>query len=156
MRRLILIFGLILSLASITSIESARAQATDVKSVVEAYKQAFASGNLDATFATFADNAASTDPTGVFKNKADFRAATEAFLMQNPGASVSFGDTVYALDTAIHRIAFASDPIRAAGVSRIWLIETLVVFNGKIVSYAAVLDLSDAETAKFAAALSGR
>ena len=59
------------------------------------------------------------------------------------------------LDTAIHRIALASDAIRAAGVSRIWVIHTLVVVQGKIVSLAAVPDLSDAETLQFFRTSSG-
>lgn len=138
-----------------SSRSGALAQAPDTRTVVEAYKQAFGAGDLDRTFGYFADNAVASDPTGTFVTKADFRRATEGFLAQNPGLTVTFGESVYVLDTALHRVAVSSDPIRAAGVSRIWLIETIVVFNGKIVSYTGVLDLSDAETLRFAQAAGG-
>ena len=56
------------------------------------------------------------------------------------------------MDTAIHYVTLSSDPLRAAGLTRILLIQTLVVFNGKIISLTGALDLTDPETAKFAAA----
>lgn len=76
-------------------------------------------------------------------------------LQQFPNISVAFDDSAYVLDTAVDRVAVAADPIRALGLSRIWIVEMLVVFQGKIVSFTDVLDLSDAETLKFAMAIAG-
>jgi len=56
MRRILLVTGLILAIFATAQIRSTHAQTMDAKAVAEAYKQAFASGNLDATFALFDDN----------------------------------------------------------------------------------------------------
>lgn len=75
-------------------------------------------------------------------------------VAQNPGLSITFGDTVYVLDTAVERFAYTSDPLQAAGFARVMVLDALVVANGMIESYTAVFDTSDPETARFVAAQS--
>lgn len=155
-RRLAMVLiGALLALTALGWNRSAtQAQTSDPAAVDAAFKKAFP-GDLNALFALYSDDAVETGGLGVWIGKAAIRAGEQSFLDQNPGLTVSFGDTVVVLDTAIHRTALASDPIRAAGVSRIWIMETLVVFQGKIVSISAFPDLADAETLKFIQASSG-
>jgi hypothetical protein len=155
-RRLaIVLIGALLALTALGWNRAAiQAQTSDPAAVDAAWKKAFLAGDLNAVIALYSDDAVETSFVGVSKGKAEIRAGFEGFLGQ-PGFTVSVGDTVVVLDTAVHRIAFAADPMRAAGVSRIWIIETLVVFQGKIVSFSAFPDLSDAETLKFVQASSG-
>lgn len=156
MRRIAILAGLVLALGtivSVASLHSARAQSGGPRPVIEAYKTAFAKGDFDTALVNFADNVAVSDPfTCVCTTKAGFLAGIQTAVRQNPGLGLSFGDTVYVLDTGIHRLAVASDPIRALGLTRIWVTETIVVFQGKVISYSTVLDLSDPETVKFATA----
>jgi ketosteroid isomerase-like protein len=156
-RRLaIVLIGALLALTALGWNRSAiQAQTSDPAAVDAAFKKAFLAGDLNAVIALFSDDAVETNPFGVFNGKAAIRAGDESIAAQNPGQTTSFGDTVVVLDTAIHRGAIASDPLRAAGVSRIWVIETLVVFQGKIVSLSVIPDISDAETLKFVLASSG-
>ncbi len=153
MRRITILAGLVLALSTIGSagsLHSAQAQANSPRPVIEAYKAAFVKGDFDTALANFADNVAVSDPfTCVCTTKAGFLAGLQTAVRQNPGLGLSFGDTVYVQDTGIHRLAVASDPIRALGLSRIWVTETILVFQGKVTSYGVAFDLSDAETAKF-------
>jgi hypothetical protein len=155
-RRLLLSAALFVTLFSAGRMMTVQAQVPDAKAVDALFKNAFLAGNLDAMFALYAPDAVSTEPFGIFTTSAAAQAGLAAFLGQNPRFTASVSDSTVTLDTAIHRVAVASDPIRAAGVSRIWLIHTMVVFQGKIVAFAAVPDLSDAETLKFAMASAGR
>jgi hypothetical protein len=155
-RILVLVVGLIAGLGFAGATHHARAQGADIKAVVNAYKQAFAAGDLDATFATMDDNISVSDLGNVFTNKADWRAYTVELIKQSPGLTVAFGDTVYVLDTAVQRVAVSWDSMRAAGIDRIWVIETIVVSPlGKIVSYSAVPDVNDAQTLTFVMASAG-
>jgi hypothetical protein len=156
-RRLaIVLIGALLALTALGWNRSAiQAQTSDPAAITAAWNKAYLAGDLDALFALYSDDAVETTGLGVFTGKAAIRAGLESFLGQNPGFSASAGDTVVVLDTAIHRVALASDPLRAAGVSRIWIIDTLVVFQGKIVSISGFPDLADAETLKFVQASSG-
>jgi hypothetical protein len=155
-RHLLLSVALIIGLFSAGRTMTIHAQVPDAKTVDALFKNAFLTGDLDAMFALFAPDAISTEPFGIFTSSAAAKAGLAAFLSQNPRLTASAGDSTVILDTAMHRVAVASDPIRAAGVSRIWLIHTMVVFQGKIIAFAAVPDLSDAETLKFAMAAAGQ
>ena len=149
-RLFVILLGTILALATFGRTHTQlRAQTLDAAAVDAAFKQAFLAGDLDGVFALYAADAVETAPFGAFTGKEAIRAATEGFITQNPHLTVSFSASTVLLDTAIHRIALSSDPIRAAGVSRIWVIHTLVVAQGKIVSLSAIPDISDAETLRF-------
>ncbi len=154
MRRIAILTGLVLALSTIVSASSlhpAHAQTIGPRSVIEAYKTAFAKGDFATALVNFADNVAVSDPfTCVCTTKAGFLAGLQAAVQQNPGLGLSFSDTVYVLDSGIHRLAVASDPIRALGLTRIWVTETIVVFQGKVISYGVALDLSDPSTVQFA------
>jgi hypothetical protein len=154
-RGLLLAAVVLLSLVWVGRSSAVHAQAQDAGAVDAAFKSAFLAGDLNRMFALYAPDAIQNEPFGIFTSSAAGRAGFETFLRQNPGLSASVSDSTVTLDTAVHRVAIASDPIRAAGVSRIWVIHTMVVFQGKIVAFAGILDLSDAETAKFALASSG-
>lgn len=146
----ILMLTLVLGLGSGALPRPVHAQTPpDIQTVIETYKQALT--RLDgATIASLFDDNIVIDDLGMTaKGKAEAIAELGQAVAQNPGLTISFGDTVYVLNTAIERFAFTSDPVRAVGVSRVWVIETIVVLNGKMVSYTAVPDLSDAETVQF-------
>jgi len=138
--------------------ERARAQEStpmmggDVAAVDAAFKEALAAGDADAIEALFAPDAVEVNPFGVFPTPAARRAFFEQFMGTNPGLKATFSDTEVVADTAVHRVMFASDSIRKAGVERIVIIHTLVVAQGKILTLTAVLDLDDPDTARFAAA----
>src|SRR5579859_151453 len=130
-------------------------QAPDIKTVIETYKQALMKLDGPTVASLFDDNIVVNDLGMTAKGKAEAIAELGQAVAQNPGLTITFGDTVYVLDTALERFAFSSDPVTAAGFSRLWVIETIVVQNGKIVSYTAIFDSSDAETARFLAATAG-
>lgn len=130
-------------------------QPADVRTVVETYKQALMQLDGATIAGLFDDNVVINDLGVTAKGKAEAVAELRQVVAQNPHLQITFGETVYVLNTAIERFAYTSDPVQAAGVSRVWVIETLVVLNGKIVSYTAVPDLSDAETVRFVQAVAG-
>lgn len=149
-RRLLIPLIAMLALASLSGATSLRAQQpADIRTVVETYKQALARLDGATVVGLFDDNVVINDLGMTAKGKAEAIAELTQVVAQNPGLTVSFGETVYVVDTAIERFAFASDPIRAAGFSRLWVVETIVVNRGKIISYTAIFDTSDAETARF-------
>lgn len=155
-RKLLTVFGLILALSALGSVHQTHAQsAADTAAVDAAWKQAFISGDLDALLATYSDDIVDAEPPATFRGKAEVRGFLNAFLQQNPGFSVSFSESAIVLDTAIHRSYLTSDTIKAAGVSRIVIIATKVVYQGKIVTFTGRFDLSDPETARFLAAMAG-
>ena len=127
-----------------------------ISSVIETYKQALMKLDGATVASLFSDDVVISDLGTVAKGKADAIAQLRQAVQENPNLQVSFSDTSYSLDTAIERAAFTSDTVRAGGASRLWEIETFVVNNGKIVSYTAVFDTSDAETARFVAAMAGQ
>jgi len=130
--------------------------APDIKTVIETYKQALSRLDGATVASLFADDVVINDLGMTAKGKAEAIAELGQAVAANPGLTVTFGDTIYVLDTTIERFTFRSDPVTAAGFSRLLVIETIVVVNGKIESYTAVFDSSDAETARFLAATAGR
>jgi limonene-1,2-epoxide hydrolase len=153
MRRLGVLAGLVIAIMALGAAgnrSSARAQqAPDIRTVVEAYKQALMQLDGPAVAALFDDNIILSNFGETAKGKAEAIALLGEAIAAHPHLSVTLGDTVYVLNTAIEREAFSSDVTRAAGVSRVMGIETIVVLNGKIVSYTAVPDLNDPETVRF-------
>lgn len=152
-RRLLIALVAVVALAGLARATPLRAQQpADIRSVVDTYKQALM--RLDgATIAgLFDDNVVVNDLGLTAKGKAEAIAELTQVVMANPGLTISFGESVYIVDTAVEKFAFASDPIRAAGFSRLWVVETIVVNRGKIISYTAIFDTSDAETARYVAA----
>jgi hypothetical protein len=95
-------------------------------------------------------------PFGTFVGTEQVRAFYAGFLAMNPGLSVTFMDRTVSLTSEVHHSLVTSDSIRAAGVTRIRLTETVVVVDGRVQSATVLLDLDDPETAHFAAALTGR
>lgn len=152
MRRFMLIGIAALALAVGFGGSSVRAEHSDAADVDAAFKQAFMAGDLDALDALGAPGLVEVNPFGVFRGTAEAHAFAVQFVTNNPGLSVSFSESAVVLNTAVHRIFIASDPIRSAGVSRIVLIHTLVIAQGKIITLTATLDLSDPETATYASA----
>jgi len=153
MRRAAVLIGLVvvsLTLGAAGSLSGAGAQRTpDIKMVIETYKQALMKLDGPAVAALFDDNIVLDNFGETAKGKAEAIALLREAIAAQPNLSVSLGETVYVLNTAIEREAFSSDATRAAGVSRVWGIETIVVLGGKIVSYTAVPDLNDPETVRF-------
>jgi hypothetical protein len=129
------------------------AQQPDVRGVVERYKQALVALDGPAVASLFDDHMVINDLGMTANGKAEAIAELSQVVAQNPQLGISFSDTEYVLNTAVERLAFSSDPVRAAGAGRLWTIETIVASNGKIVSYTAVFDTSDPETARFLAAM---
>ncbi len=149
--------GLFLAVAILSQAGQVHAQQPpDIQTVVASYKQAIIKGDGATVAALFADDVVVSDLGTTASGKAAALEELRQAFAQNPNFSIAFSDTSYVLNTAIQRFAFASDPIRAAGFNRIWAIETLVVQNGKIASYTAVFDSSDAETVRFLKAVSGQ
>jgi hypothetical protein len=130
----------------------ARAQTSDAVAIDNAFKQGWMTGNLDAVFTLYAPDVIASVPFGTFTDRASFRAGVDAFLKTQPGASASFGESAFVFSTSVSRTYFSSDPLKALGISRIVIVETRVVRDGKIVSHTGLMDLTDAETARFAAA----
>lgn len=128
----------------------------DIRTVIETYKQALSRLDGATVASLFADDVVVNDLGMTAKGKQEAIAELGQAVAANPGLAITFGDTVYVLDTAIERFAFSSDPVTAAGFSRLWVIETIVVMNGKIASYTAAFDTSDAETARFVQATAGQ
>lgn len=153
MRRSRIILGLVLAVVALGAASkpgSARGQQPpDVKQVIETYKQALTKLDGAAVAALFDDDIVLDNFGDTAKGRPEATALLSDAIAANPHLAVTLSDTVYVLDTAIEREAFSSDVTRAAGVSRVWGIETIVVLNGKIVSYTAVPDLNDAETVRF-------
>lgn len=153
MRQVAVLAGLVIGIGALSGtggLGNARAQQPpDVRTVIESYKQALLKLDGPAVAALFDDNITLSNFGDTAKGKAEATAALRDAIAANPHLAVSLSDTVYVLNTAIERESFSSDLTRAAGVSRVWGIETMVVLNGKIVSYTAVPDLNDPETVRF-------
>ena len=128
-------------------------EGADVATVDGAFKKSFQAGDLDATMELFAAETVEISPFGLFPGKPAIRASVENFMRANPGFEATFTDSKIVDNTAVHRVFVTSDPIRATDISRFALIHTLVVSRGKIVLLAQQLDLSDAETARYALGL---
>jgi ketosteroid isomerase-like protein len=128
-------------------------EGTDIATVDAEFKRAFLARDLDATMALFADETVEISPFGVFPGREAIRRSVDTFIRANPGLDVTFSESDVIGNTAVHRAFVASDPIRAAGVSRFVLIHTMVVTRGKIVSLAQQLDFADVETAQYALGL---
>jgi len=128
-------------------------EGADVATVDAAFKKSFQAGDLDATMNLFAAETVEISPFGVFPGKPAIRGSVENFMHANPGFEATFTESNIVDNTAVHRVFVTSDPIRATDVSRFALIHTLVVSRGKIVMLAQQLDLSDAETARYALGL---
>jgi hypothetical protein len=147
----------VLALVGLRTAAPVRAQQpADIRTVVDTYKQALLRLDGATVASLFDDNVVVNDLGMIAKGKAEAIAELSQVVAANPGLTISFGESVYVVDTAVERFSYASDPIRAAGFSRLWVIETIVVNNGKIVSYTAIFDTSDPDTARFAAAAAGR
>jgi hypothetical protein len=129
---------------------------SDVRSVVEGYKAAFLRNDLDGVFSYFADDVIADDLGVTVMGKQALMDQTMKDYQQFPGLTFSFGDTTYMMDTAMHVITVQADPIHAMGLDRILIEETLVVSQGKIVSFTDVLDRSDPQTARFAQMMGGQ
>jgi len=127
------------------------AQTAETAAVESAFKQAFAAQDVEAVMALYAEDAVEVTSFGTFRGRAEIRTFIEAFFAQNPGFSVSYSESAIVLNTAVRRSFFTSDTIKAAGVSRIVAFSTTVVAQGTIASDTGLLDLSDPETARFAA-----
>ena len=142
--------GVLTAFAGAGNSGSVRAQQSpDIKAVVETYKQALTKLDGPTVASLFDDNIVISDFGATANGKAAAIAELQGAVAANPNLSITLSDTVYVLNTAIEREAFSSDTTRAAGVSRVVGIETIVVLNGKIVSYTAVPDLDDPETVRF-------
>jgi hypothetical protein len=124
-----------------------------VSTVAAAFKQSFQAGDIDATIALFAPETVEISPFGVFPGKDAIRKSAETFIKANPGVQMSFSETQIIENTAVHHLTLASDAIKNAGVSSVNLIQTLVVYRGKIVMLAQQLDLSDPQTARYSIGL---
>ncbi len=153
-------FGILVALALAAIVPAAprqaRAQSADVSATVDALRDATLAGDLDAIVSLFTPDAVVVSPFGTFGDPAAIRGFYTGFFQQNPGLSITFVDRQVALDTTeVHHSLVASDGIRAAGVERVVFIETIVVVQGKVKSATILLDLSDPQTAQFAAALGG-
>lgn len=133
----------------------AAAEKADVSATLDALREATVAGDLDAVMDFYAPDAAIVSPFGAFAGRAAIHGFYEQFLATNPGLSVTFIDRTVAFNTEVHRSLVASDTIRMVGVERIIFIETAVVVEGKVVSVTILLDVSDPQTAAFAAASTG-
>ncbi len=155
--RLFLIGGLVIGLGLLQATHTARAAPDDTASVNAGFKQAWIALDVDRLRSYLADDAIITDPAfGTFHGPTEFGAFVQGFILQNPGLSVSWSESAVVLDTAVYRGFFTSDAIRATGANRVIEIDTMVVSQGKVIAVVGQLDLSDADTARFVAALSGR
>ena len=148
MRYLVTVLVLVAVLTSPGAVQRLWADDADTEAVDAAFKDALLAGDLDAVTALFDEDAVQATPFGTFVGRGAIRAFTEAFL-QRPGTSLSFDASVVALNTAVHHMVVTSDPIQAMGISRIVMIQTLVVANGKITTLTAEFDLEDPETQLF-------
>lgn len=158
MRRWGVLAGLVIAIIVVMALGwagnrgSARAQQKpEVQAVVESYKQALQRLDGPAVAALFDDNIILSNFGETAKGKAEAITLLQEAIAAQPHLAVTLSDTVYVLNTAIEREAFSSDVTRAAGVSRVVGIETIVVLGGKIISYTAVPDLDDPETVRFIA-----
>jgi ketosteroid isomerase-like protein len=158
MRRLHALSGLALSLSAVGILCAAGGRApvyaqqpADIRSVIASYRAALTTLDVQAVGALFDDGVVVNNFGDTARGKADAIALLQGAIAGNPNLKVTLGDTVYILDTAVEREAFSSDVTAAAGVSRVMGIETIVVLDGKIVSYTAAPDLDDPETARFVA-----
>jgi hypothetical protein len=151
--------GIVVALALVALVAvpdgGARASGDGTASVDAAFKQAFLAGDLDAFFELLAPDVYAIEPFGSFTSRAALREGFLAFAAANPGLSVGFSESAVMLNTAVHRAFATSEPIRRAGVGRIVVIHTLVVAGGKVVTFTALPDLSDPETARFVRAAGG-
>jgi hypothetical protein len=150
MRSLILIGCFVLAIAA-TAFPASAAQRPGVAATVDALRAATVAGDLDTVVSLYGPDATLVSPFGTFTGRAAIRGFYEGFLAMNPGLNVTFTDRTVVLGTEVHRSVVISDSVRAAGVARILLIETIVVADGVVVSATVQLDLADSETARFAA-----
>jgi len=155
MRTLTILAALTIGIFTIGRQQTATAAPQDVASTVDALRAATVAGEIDAIVGFYGTDAAVVSPFGTFTGPDQIRAFYTGFLAMNPGLSVTFVDRTVSLSTEVHHSLVTSESIRAAGVSRIRLTETIVVVDGTIRSAAVLLDLTDPETVRFAAALAG-
>jgi hypothetical protein len=154
--RLLLVGGLVIWLG-LQVARAAGAAPDDTATVNAGFKQAWMALDVDRLASYLSDDAIITDPAfGTFHGPAEFRAFVQGFMQQNPGLSVSWSESAVVLDTAVYRGFFASDAIRTTRASRVVEIDTMVVSQGKVIAVVGQLDLSDADTARFVAALGGK
>jgi hypothetical protein len=156
MRRLAIVSSFVLAVALLGLPSGIRAQSTGVSDTLDKLRQATIAGDLDTVLGLYSPEAVVVSPFGTFSGPAAIQAFYTGFLQQNPGLSVTFVDRQVALDTTeVHHSMVSSDAIRSAGLERIVFIETIVVFQGKVISATILLDLSDPQTVQFAAAVGG-
>ncbi len=124
--------------------------------VVSARRAAFRRGDIAAVMAVFTDDAVFEGfglcAAAPCVGKAAIQKEFERQLADKYADTTTSGSARVSGDTFTSRIEIVSDSIKAAGVERIMATTTSVVKGDKISSIRYVLDLSDAQTAKFAAA----
>jgi ketosteroid isomerase-like protein len=90
-------------------------------------------------------------PPGGCRGKAAVKGAVEGVIAQNPLHTVK--SPKVSGDTATMKVEIVIDAVKAAGAERIVVTATVQKKDGKLVSFRAVPDAADQQTAKFLAFL---
>lgn len=114
------------------------------------FQEAFSAGDADALIELYAEDAVEINPFGTFVGHDEMGPFLEGLFGDNPGLSVVFSEPQVVHHTAMHRMEFSSDPMREAGIDRIVVFHTLVAEGNQIVTFTALLDMTDEQTVQFA------
>jgi hypothetical protein len=127
----------------------------DPESVVRAFVDAFNAGDAEASASYFAEDGTAEGPgcrpSGVCRGRAEIQAALQAEI--DEGVQDEILDLTVSGNTVSVRIAETAPGLAELGVERIIILLTATVEDGEITSATGEFDLSDGQTAMFAAAL---
>lgn len=131
-------------------------QPGDPEAVVRAMLDALNQGNIDAFASYLSDDATATGfcrPTGVCNTKAEIVAATSAEIAE--GVQAEIRSLSVRGNTVTTQLTESAPAFAALGIQRVFIDVTFTVVDGKVTRFDDQLDLSDPQTATFAAALEG-
>lgn len=127
---------------------------TDPEGVFRATIAAFNAGDAAASASYFSEDATLTrvcPPAGTCRGRAEIQAALEREIAE--GVQAEIRSLTVDGDTLTIQLAESAPGFAELGIERVYINITAIVQNGKITSMADELDLTDSQTATFAAAL---
>ena len=128
-------------------------QPADPVAVVQAFVAAINSGDADAAAALFATDDVLAAPMHTFAGREEIAADLQGFIDQ--GGTLTTIDVDLVGDTVTATQEVRQPQIAAFGIDRIIRIDTFVVIDGEITSLSPRPDISDPDTARFAASQMG-